>query len=311
MSDQGSIPTAIPMETPPPDSPMHDAPEAEAGTEITEDKPKAQPKPQPKKPEPEFFEQKVNGQVRRYTREQLLAKASLGDAATERFEKAAQIEKKFLAHQEKMKVDFMEALLDPELGLSKDQIRSRFESWYKENFIDPETLSPEQRELNELKKYRQQKEEEEKSHAQTKAEQEERQAIDSTREEMQKEIIATLEISGLPKNRFTVGRLAYWQRQNLANGYDAPADVLVQQVKDERSDIIKSDLQTATIEQIQDCLGDGFEEFINKVRKYDLARLNKRFNGEAPEPAKEKRQAGGRITMSDVDRNLARIRRGY
>ncbi len=310
MSEELVIPTAVPMETPPPDSPMHDAPEA-SGTEISDNKQaKAQtPKPPPVAKAPELYELKVNGQQRKYTLDQLKAKAGLADAAMEKFEQASNLTKKEAAFRESLKKDFLGALMDPELGLTKEQIRGRFESWYKEQFIDPEMLSPEQRELNELKKYRQQKEEEEKSVSQQRAEEEERTAIESTREAMQKEIIATLETSGLPKNRFTVGRLAYWQRQNLANGYDAPPDVLVQQVKDERSGIVWADLKSASIDQIRDVLADDFDEFINKVRKYDLAQLQKRFSGEPKDVPRERSSGNKRTTMSDVDRYLTNLRR--
>lgn len=271
---------------------------------------KAAPPPKPEAPAaPEIFEHKVNGQIRRYTREQLLAKASLGEAATERFEEASRMAKKAQARDEAIKKDFLTALQDPELGLSRDQIRARFESWYKEEFIDPETLSPEQRELNELKKYKSQVEEERKSQAELTQKTEHEKAVDAARESLQHEIIKTLDSSNLPKNRFTVARLAYWQKQNLDRGYDAPPEVLIQQVKEERSGIIRADLKEATIEQIQDTLGEDFEAFITKVRKYDLARLQTKF-GEKPEP--RPRDTDGtykRVLMSDVDRYFTNLRR--
>ncbi len=307
MSEQ-TIPTAIPME-----APVEATMAAESGNEGTEvheaPKPQGAPKPKAEAKEPEWHEVKVNGQVRRYTTEQLRAKASLAEAAMEKFEKASEFAKKEAAFKEKLAKDPIAALL--EQGLTADQVRQHMEGWYKKSFIDPEMMTPEQRKIQEYEAKLAKYEEQEKTTAQQAAEEQERQQMDATREAAQKEIIQMLETSGLPKNRFTVARLAFWQRQNLANGYEAPPDVLVQQVKDERAGIIRHDFKEASIEQIQDVLGEDFDAFINKVRQYDLAQWKKKQQGLGePEDAKPtKSQNNKRTTMSDVDRYLTNLRR--
>lgn len=255
---------------------------------------------------PELFEVKVNGQVRKYTREQLLAKASLGEAAHERFEKASQIEKRDAALREQFKKDPIKALLNPELGLTKEQIKATMEKWYKEEFIDPEVLNEDQKARRELERWKAQKEAEEAEKAEREKLTKEEQELAVAREEMQKEIISALEKSGLPKTRFTVARYAYWMRQNLDKGYDAPPEVIMQQVKDERAELNQDLIAAATPEQVVSMLGP---DVVNKIRKYDLERLKGKFNV-APTPQKsEPRESKGRKTMRDVDNYFNELRR--
>lgn len=254
----------------------------------------------------ELYEVKVNGQLKKYTLDQLRSKAGLSDAAMEKFEKASEMSKKSEAFKDSLKKDFLTALMDPELGLTKDQIRSRFESWYKENFIDPETMTDEQKELRDLKKYKEQKAKEEEERAEKERLANEEQLESHAREQLQKDIIQALDTSGLPKSRFTVSRMAYWMRQNLSKGFDAPTEVIIQQVKDERAQIVSDLISNSTAEQIVETLG---EELINKLRKYDVERLKKRF--EAPETTEDKPvgKRGERKTMADVDAYFNSLRR--
>lgn len=268
-----------------------------------------EPKPTPK-PE-EYFEHKVNGQVRKYTREQLLAKASLADAATERFESASQREKKYNAWRESVKANPIKALMDPELGLTKEQIRAQIEQYYKQEYIDPETLTPEQQRIAELERKIAEKEAREKEFEEMTNKQKEEAEAQQTAQEMQQTIISILEKSGLEKTRFNASRIAYWMRQNLKNGYDAPEEVILNQVKEERQAIIKTMIETMEPAQLVASLGD---EFVRKVRMFDMERLNAKLNPGSTIPAREADDAppkpGKERTMSDVDKYLNRARFG-
>lgn len=259
----------------------------------------------------QLIELKVNGQTRKYTLEQLKSKAALGDAAYEKFEKAAEIEKKQQALRENLKKDFLQTLLDPELGLTKEQIKTRFENWYKENFIDPETMDPRDLKLREYE----QKEKERMAREQEQQEQEraqrENEETERERVALQQTIIDTIEKYDLPKTRFTVGRLAYWQRLNLSKGYDAPPDVLVEQVRNEEQAILQNAVKNrmASPEKLVAYLG---EDVVKAIRKYDTEQLQKKFGG-----APSSNNADGfprapekpRRTMSDVDDYFNELRR--
>lgn len=301
-----------PINAPPPGQAVPGTPSAPPpkapGTEISDDK---SPKPKPPAAD-EAFELKVNGKVKKFTkdefwnqRKEIGSKVGLADAAYERFEEASKLSKGHSEWKDKASKSVIEALMDPSLGLSKDQIRSQFEAWYKSEFIDPETMTEEQRELAKYKKEAEEARADKKRREDEAKARETEESETALRNDMQKQIIACIESSGMPKTRFVAGRLAYWQKQNLAKGYDAPNEVLVQQVKDERQAIVRQDIEAMTPDQIVDTFGD---EIIKKLRQYDLARLQKRF-GDNEAPPKEKTDESGKRTMADVDNYLNSLRR--
>ena len=246
----------------------------------------------------------IDGKSQRLTLEQLKAKASLAEAAHKRFEEAAKISKAQEAQKAKMKQDFIGHLI--ENGLTKDEIRAKMESWYKEEFIDPETLTPEQRELQALKKFKEQIDYEKKTTQEKEAQRQEAEVVARFREEYQKNIIGMLEKYELPKNRFTVGRVAYWQKQNLDNGYDAPDEVIVAQVKEERQNILREETASASPAELIAFLGD---DVVNKIRKYDLEQLKKKFSGRPTEAPKSTPQNKSGRKMRDVDKYFNELRR--
>lgn len=221
---------------------------------------------------PEYFELKVNGKKVKLTRDELLQHASLGLASNERFEEAARLKKQAEAAIGKLKdpKNVINALQDPALGLTKDQIRQTFEEWYAREFIEPEQLSPEQLKLREaeekLKRYeeaeRQREEEKQKAHLES--------LTAKAREEIQTQIIEALDTGKLPKTNFTMKRLAYWIERNTANGFDAPTAVLVAQVKKDIESNLREMVQASDGEVLIQMMGD---EIIKKVRKYDLEQL--------------------------------------
>lgn len=296
-------------ETPVVSAPVNTAPESIPAVPMTGNDSKTPSEATQKVEAPQTYEVKVNGQIRKYTLDQLMSKASLGEAATERFEQAKQLTQKSQKFQENIKKDFLKALQDPELGLSKDQIKERFEHWYKENYIDPEVMSPEQKELAELKRWRKEREAEEAERNEL-AQKEQETLMDSqTRETVQQEIIKALETSGLPKTRETVARMAFYMKQNLMRGYDAPMELVVQQVKESVSQNWEQYFKDATVEQWVSIIG---EEGIKKLRQYDLERLKNKFGSNAVQAneteAKPKLKRGEKIPMSRVDDYLNDIR---
>lgn len=261
----------------------------------------------------ELIELKVNGQSRKYTLDQLKARATLADGAHERFEKASQIEKREAQLREGLKTDFLKTLMDPELGLTRDQIKSRFEKWYKNEFIDPETMSPEQRELEQLKREKAERDARDKEAEEEKKTQAEKDNEARERVNFQKQIIETLEKHDLPKTRFTVGRIAYWQKLNLDKGYDAPAEVIVQQVKDEEQAILKNAVKSR-MENPAKLVAYLGEDIVKAIRKYDLERLKEKFGGSPSHGGNPTDGAHGssgqkHIPMSKVDDYFNELRR--
>jgi hypothetical protein len=228
-----------------------------------------------------LIERKVNGKMVKLTQEEWDRAASLGLTATERLQHAAGLTKKAEAALNRLKNprEAIKFLQDPELGLSKEAIREAFEEWYAKEFIEPSKMTPEQKRLREL-------EEENKSFKDKEAEREAREQAEKDAKEDEKTTAALIaetkeiiEQSGLPKTRFTAARVAYWTRVNESKGLNAPKEMIVQQVKKEAQDIIKSQLGKLSGEQIVSFLGDEGKAILKALRDYDIEQLKKRKFG--------------------------------
>lgn len=268
--------------------------------------PKADPKPT--QSEIEYEELIVNGKTHKVTKEEMKRRAQLGWSATEKFESAAAKEKKVTSILNNAKTNPIGALMDPELGLSKDQIKDAFEKWYHKEFIEPEGLSKEQLKAREneekLRKYEEQ--EKEKQALQEKEEEEKMTA--TQREEMERSLIRAIEENKLPKTKFTVGRMAFYLGQAIKSGVEVPMDLIAQKVQQEKQDIIGELLHTQDIEAAIQILG---EDFVNKVRQYDLKRLREKRGSINPQPQTvPTTQQKDRIDYEDVNKNMRLMRQG-
>lgn len=230
---------------------------------------------------PKTWELKINGKTQRFTEEQMIARVSQEEAADQRFKEAAQMRKQTESVIGRLKDPnrVIESLMDPALGLTKDQIREAFEGWYAKEFIETENLSPaEKRALAaeaKVKKYEddEREREEQKQKAQQDA------MTTQAREEVQGQIIEALESSDLPKTNFTIRRLAYWIQRNNANKFDAPTSVLVAQVRNEFNSSMRDMVSASDGETLIKLLGD---DIVQKLRKYDLDQLRKSRGLPAP-----------------------------
>lgn len=255
------------------------APATQAGAKPTRADPEEQAAP------PKTWDVKVNGKTVKLTEEEMIERARLSEAAQQRFNEAAQLRRQAEAALGRIRdpESMMEALLDPALGLSKDEIRARFESWYEREFIEPEKLTEDQRKLRDaeakIKKYA----EDEKQREEAKRQAEQEELTQRAREEIQGQIIEALESGKLPRTNFTVKRLAYWIQRNQANGFNAPTSLLVSQVKNEFNASIRDMVEASDGEALIQILGDSI---VQKIRKFDLEQL-RRLRGAGTQPVEQ------------------------
>ncbi len=259
----------------------------------------------------EMFEVKVNGKMVKMTRQEVLDNASMSYAANDRFNES----KKLRSDVDKIittaKTNPIQALMDPALGLTKDQIRDAFESWYHKEYIEPSTLSEDQRKNRELETQLKKYQEEEKLQKQKAEQDEEQKLTNQQRDYLQKQIVDAMESSGLPKTKFFASRMAFYMRQNAMNGWEAPIDMIVKQVKNERQSIMSDMSDGASAEQLISLLGDGV---INKIRQHDLKQLReKRSLPPASSSVSPSRAGTGpleeKVNYQDVSRRLRDMRR--
>lgn len=258
----------------------------------------------PKAQAPELFEIKVNGKTQRLTRDELIARAQLSESATSRFEEAAQARKQVEKIISTARSNPIEALMDPALGLSKDQIRDAFEKWYAQEYIDPETLTPEQLRLRDAEaKLKAYETAESESKAKKEAEEQEQLTARET-ENLQKTIVEAMESSGLPKTKFFVSRMAFYMRQNLLNGWEAPTSVIVAQVRKERQEIMSDLTESSDPETLIALLGDGV---VNKIRQHDLKKLReKRAPSFQPSTPREESETEEKVDYAEVKKAMRR-----
>lgn len=136
--------------------------------------------------------------------------------------------------------------------------------------IEEESMSPEERKHKDMEQRLRQYEEQEK---QIKAKEEADQAQkleEHYAQQFQKVIIEGLNESGLPKNPFTVKRMAELMQKNLQHGLELEPKHLAQLVKEDYQRELASIIGGANADQLLSLFG---EETANKIRKHDLEKL--------------------------------------
>lgn len=297
MSEAAPVVETAQQNTPPPNA--------------TQKEPQA-PKDAPKAPaaQEERHEIKWNGKTKSVTTSELKRLAQLGETATERFETAAQKEKRADAIIKKAPENPIEALID--LGLTEEQIRDKMEAWYNKKFIEPETLTAEQRKIKEYEERLSKYEAEEKKKADAARREADQKADAEHTEHFQKQIIDAMEANKLPKTKTMVKKIAFYMRQSLANGWEAPMELIIQKVKEDRKNE-DSEINEYSYDDIVDRFG---EDFIKKVIAENLKRLRDKrsasggasFSSKPVEP--RQKDKGEYRSMDEVNRRLREMRLG-
>ncbi len=261
---------------------------------------------------PEMFEVKVNGRTVKMSRQEVLEHASLSHAANQKFDEAAKMRKEFEESKNKYSKDPLKAFLDFAKDLPPAEKRKALEEFYMREYIEPENMTAEQKKLKEYELKVQEYEAREKEKAEKDEMDKTSKLVEQQREYLQNQIIEALETSNLPKSKDTVKRIAFYMRQNLLNGWDAPMDMIIRQVKNERQSSIRDEIQTSSAEQILELLG---EDVVNKIRRYDLQKL--RDSRQSPPVVTNRPNAGtgkieneGRLNSRDVNERLRALRMG-
>lgn len=226
---------------------------------------------------------KVDGREEEVDEKELVKRASLASAAQKRMQESAELKKKFAGLVEAVRGNPVEALFDPALGLSKDQIRDAFEQWYKREVIDEESLTPEQKKHrdteNELKKLRDEKAAEQKQ----KETERMQQLQDQHRQHYDKVIFEALEKANLPKSPQTIKRTAYYMAEALQRGIDAPIEKVMDLVRQDYHQAFSEMFGQSDVAVLEKLLGD---DFFNRLRKHDIAKLKNSTPQTTPVAAK-------------------------
>lgn len=198
---------------------------------------------------------------------ELSNRLSLAKAAHKRMQESAKILKEKEAFERSLKENPLDIL-------TKQDFNGRSFQDLAEEFlmkrIEEESMTPEQRSQrdrdSELKKYKDAEAARQKAEEDQKAEQ----LADHYRAEYEKAIISGLESSSLPKNEFTVKRMAELMQKNIQLGLDLEPQYIAQLVKEDYLAEQKALVGGLDGEGLVKLFGD---EVINKIRKHDLSRF--------------------------------------
>lgn len=165
---------------------------------------------------------------------------------------------------------------NPEAILMNPQImgQERFQKLaqdYLHKQIQKEMMTPEQRELAELKEKLAQ-EEAAKKELESKTANERMKALtERYNQQYEKDISDTLATSGLPKTRATVKRIAYYLSEGLKRGVELKAADVIDLVRADYTNEIKELYGSLDGDTLAQFLGD---ENIKKIREAELKKLN-------------------------------------
>lgn len=256
------------------------------GTEIhTDPKPKLKAAPEA----PKLKEYKIDGEIVKMTEAEADQYVSLGKAAYKRMAEAAQARKEADESRSRYEKDPIAAIKDSKM--SREEKRAALERYYKEEFMDQDAMTPEQKELSELKKWREQKVKEEEQTKAEKAREAQETLSNQWREHYSTQIMQTLEKANLPKSPRTVGRMAFYLAENQRLGLEQTMDQIVGRVRqDYKEEFGGLTAPDSPAEALIEILG---EAAVEKLIKYKLAKHKEKLAqsmGQPPEPVEIKKK---------------------
>lgn len=228
---------------------------------------------------------------------EIASRLSLAKAAHKRMQESARI----LKEKENFEKTLKEKPLDV---LTKQDFNGKSFRELAEEFliqqIEEESLTPQQREQRakeaKLKEYEAKEQERLKAEEQAKLEQLE----NHYRAEYEKAIISGLESSALPKNEYTVRRMAELMQKNIQLGLDLEPQYIAQMVKEDYLNEQKALVGGLDGEALVKLFGD---DIINKIRKFDLSRF-KPTNPQPKQTPKQDEEAIGRMSQREYTEYL-------
>jgi hypothetical protein len=211
---------------------------------------------------------------------EVIKRAQMAESAQQRYQEAAQMRKQAEAILQNIRENPIAAM--QELGI--ENFRDQAEQWlYSE--LQRDMMDPKDRELEELRQYRQQQEDARKQAEESKrttAEQQQMQQLQKKYEaEYEQQFISALETVDLPRDAETVADVAALMDQALRNGYEIDAQTAAELVRDRYQAKLKSAVSKLKGESLVKFFG---EDMIKELRKHDISLLKAKLANNTPQP---------------------------
>jgi CheY-like chemotaxis protein len=239
------------------------------------------------------YKLKTDGNEEEVDESELIRRAQKATGAEKRMQESAQLKKDFINFIENLKSNPRKVLADP--ALSIDVVKFAQEVLSQQ--LEDEQKSPEQRELEQLKK------EIEDIRAKEKADEEQRKQDDYNRsiakyeQEFEQQFQEAIESSGLPKKPALLRKMAMIMDTALQNGKELTAKQAVS--------IAKKELESDVKEMMGALSDDGMESFLGKdllkrIRKSNLQKIKA-----APPTASDIKPISAKASEAQAEKKLS------
>ena len=219
---------------------------------------------------------------------EVFRRAQLASGADEKFRDASDLRKQATQLVEALRANPLDVL--GKLGVDVRE----FTENYLAKELQREMLSPEQRELQELREWRQQQQAAQESaqkEQMTRAQQQEMAKLQQrAAQEYDTKITEVLSQSNVPKTAYTVKRVAELLMGALQKGYDLDVNTAVDMVREGYTTDLQSMVGGLDGEPLVKFLGP---ELLKKLRKYDLGQLKAKMQPAQPTVPQESAPIGG------------------
>lgn len=264
---------------------------------------KAAAEKKPETPAEKRYRLKVNGQEREFSEAEVLKRAQLAEAAQEKFQKAAHLEKLEAAIQKGDRKAIQKLLGD-----------ERFHNFAVDYFTErlaEEEMTPKERELKRREQQLMEREESVKREAEERNAKAMQQLENHYAQKFDQEFASAMKQQNLPPTPKAVARMAELMRQNLEMGLELPASSIAQLVKEELTTTVKSLMDGLDDDALAALLGEQVEE---KLRKRSMSKLKSptganRASAQTQERSQKSKQPE-RMTKEQFRERMERIKRG-
>jgi hypothetical protein len=243
------------------------------------------------------FKTKINGVDKEVPLAKAIQDYQKFEAANEKFNKAAELEKSIAAKEALFKQDPRKAL--QELGHDPLAVAQQ----WLEDYLKEQEMSPEQKELNDL---RREKEERNKTEAQ-KAEEAKKAEfeanVEARRQDLANGVMDAIDKNGMWRDERTIQAMADYMLNAFEAGMELTPDMAARLVKRDQQEYSKSAYGNMTGEQLFEILG---EDNIKKVREFDVGRIKTPATQAAkPKPAAPKLpEYDGKMSLAEYNKKL-------
>ncbi len=239
--------------------------------EKTEHNPEQTPKEEQKVDADKPYKIKVNGKEKSVSLDELISYAQRAEGSEKKFKEAHAMRTQAEKIINLIKTDPISVLSHPSVGHDFKKLAEDY--LYKQ--IQIEQLTPEQRELMDLKQKLTDAEQEKK----TLKEQQDQERLDTLtkhyNDQYDKEITEALKTANLPRTNHTVKRVAYYLMEGLKRGVELKAPDIMDFVRKDYETEISNILGASDAETIAKIIGD---QNLEKIRQYHVNKIKNPTN---------------------------------